>query len=65
MLTDYVVCNFSSLQTCVEQIFDTREVNVTMNQLLVDEFSINMKAIFQYLEGRIGEGSEKGREREG
>lgn len=42
-------------QTCVTQLFDTREVNVSQNQTLSEEFAINLRNIVQYLESRIGE----------
>eukprot|EP00731_Ephydatia_muelleri_P001294 Em0001g1294a len=42
-------------KSCVTQIFDSMEVNVTQNQLLRDEFNINLRNIFVHLESRIGE----------
>ena len=42
------------------QIFDTREVNVSQNQQLSDEFALNIRNIFLFLEGRIGESNEMG-----
>ena len=45
---------FFLLQSCVTQIFDSVEVNVTQNQLLRDEFNINLRNIFVHLESRIG-----------
>ena len=48
------------IQTCVTQIYDTREVNVCQNQQLADEFMLNIRNIFLFLESRIGEANEIG-----
>ena len=48
------------IQTCVAQIYDTREVNVCQNQQLADEFMLNIRNIFLFLESRIGEANEIG-----
>ncbi len=42
------------------QIFDTREVVVAQNQLLMEEFLINIRVILGFLESRIGETNEMG-----
>ena len=47
-------------QSCILQIFDTREVNVCQNQLLADEFALNIRNIFLFLESRIEEANEIG-----
>ena len=47
-------------QSCILQIFDTREVNVYQNQQLADEFALNIRNIFLFLESRIGEANEVG-----
>ena len=47
-------------QSCILQIFDTREVNVCQNQQLADEFALNIRNIFLFLESRIGEANEIG-----
>ena len=46
--------------SCILQIFDTREVNVCQNQQLADEFALNIRNIFLFLESRIGEANEVG-----
>ena len=48
------------MQTCVTQIYDMREVNVSQNQQLADEFMLNIRNIFLFLESRIGEANEIG-----
>ena len=48
------------MQTCVAQIYDMREVNVSQNQQLADEFMLNIRNIFLFLESRIGEVNEIG-----
>ena len=47
-------------QSCIEQIYDTREVNVSQNQQLAEEFALNIRNIFLFLETRIGEANEIG-----
>ena len=47
-------------QSCILQIFDTREVNICQNQQLADEFALNIRNIFLFLESRIGEANEIG-----
>ena len=49
-----------SPQTCIMQKYDTREVNVCQNQQLADEFALNIRNIFLFLESRIGEANEIG-----
>ena len=56
--------SFASLQGCVSQIFDIREVNVVQNQQLADEFAINIRNIFIFLESRIGEHNEMGQRKD-
>ena len=43
------------LQNCVTQIFDTREVMVTQNTTLAEEFNTNIKLFFQSIDQKIGE----------
>ena len=51
-----VMCGFPSLpQQCVLQIFDTREVMVTQNTTLAEEFATNLRLIFQHIQTRIGQ----------
>ena len=42
------------LQNCVTQIFDTREVMVTQNTTLAEEFNTNIKLFFQSIDQKIG-----------
>ncbi|XP_065176385.1 WASH complex subunit 4-like [Sycon ciliatum] len=46
------------LANCLEQPFDEGHILVSANPTLMEEFLINMKAIFAYLEARIGENNE-------
>ena len=48
------VCVLLSLQNCVTQIFDTREVEVTQNTTLAEEFSINIRMFFHNIDRKIG-----------
>ena len=50
----------TTLQMCVAQIFDTRQVDVTHNKILFDEFALNMDNILQSITSRVGEANEMG-----
>ena len=49
-MTDFVW----SFQNCVTQIFDTREVGITQNATLAEEFGTNVKLYFQTIDQKIG-----------
>ena len=49
------ICILLSLQNCVTQIFDTREVEVTQNTTLAEEFTINIRMFFHNIDRKIGE----------
>jgi len=42
----------------VNQIFDTREVDITHNKLLSEEFSINLESIYSSIIARVGDSNE-------
>lgn len=42
-------------QNCVEQLFDSREVNVSKNGLFAEEFAHNVREWIAELETRVGE----------
>lgn len=50
-MTYYFVWSF---QNCVTQIFDTREVGITQNATLAEEFGTNIKLYFQTIDQKIG-----------
>ena len=52
LLCTYIVYLF---QNCVTQIFDTREVMVTQNTTLAEEFNTNIKLFLQSIDLKIGE----------
>ena len=47
-------------QSCIYQIFDSREVVVSQNRMLLEEFGLCLRSIFSFLESRIGETNEMG-----
>ena len=49
-----------TMQMCIKQIFDTREVDVTQNKLLKEEFVLNMDNILHSITSRLGEANEMG-----
>eukprot|EP00794_Sanderia_malayensis_P006146 gene6146-6852_t len=57
-LEGQVLSNDVIFTNCVRQQFDTRSVPVARNPMLGEEFLLNMKMIFQDIEGRIGEMNE-------
>ena len=50
-----LLCTYILFQNCVTQIFDTREVMVTQNTTLAEEFNTNIKLFFQSIDLKIGE----------
>ena len=46
--------DFNVFQNCVEQLFDTREVNVSKNGMFAEEFAYNIREWIVELEPRIG-----------
>nr|KAG5706407.1 hypothetical protein BaRGS_033168 [Batillaria attramentaria] len=45
-------------QNCVEQLFDSREVNVSKNGMFAEEFAHNLREWIAELESRVGEPNE-------
>ncbi|CAI8002431.1 WASH complex subunit 4 [Geodia barretti] len=51
-------------RNCVTQIFDTREVSVTQNGTLAEEFATNIRLFFLTIDQKIGEPNESGQRQE-
>ena len=51
------ICSMQNVlfQNCVEQLFDSREVNVSKNGLFAEEFAHNVREWIAELETRVGE----------
>ena len=51
----FVCASVCGVQNCVTQIFDTREVSVTQNGTLAEEFATNIRLFFLTIDQKIGE----------
>ena len=54
-LINFVCASVCGVQNCVTQIFDTREVSVTQNATLAEEFATNIRLFFLTIDQKIGE----------